>query len=58
MVAYLRRSIKKKWSDKLFAAAVNREEIEHAAEALGVPLDEHLQLVLDAMKANAQALGL
>jgi putative nucleotidyltransferase with HDIG domain len=52
------KSIKKKWKDKLFAAAVNREEIEHAADALGVPLDEHLQLVLDAMKANAQALGL
>jgi putative nucleotidyltransferase with HDIG domain len=52
------KSVKKKWKDKLFAAPVNREEIEHAAERLGVPLDEHIQLVLDAMKASAAALGL
>jgi putative nucleotidyltransferase with HDIG domain len=52
------KSVKKKWKDKLFAAPVNRQEIEHAAEALGVPLDEHVQIVLDAMKANADALGL
>ena len=52
------KSIKKKWKDKLFAAAVNRQEIEHSAEELGVPLDEHIQLVLDAMKAEARALGL
>ncbi len=52
------KSIKKKWKDKLFAAAVNRQEIEHAAASLGIPLDEHIQLVLDAMKANADALGL
>lgn len=52
------KSIKKKWKDKLFAAPVNRQEIEHAAKNLGVPLDEHIQIVLDAMKANASALGL
>lgn len=52
------KSVKKKWKDKAFAAPVNREEIEHAAEALGVPLDEHITIVLDAMKANAAALGL
>ena len=52
------KSVRKKWKDKLFAAPVNRTEIEHAADALGVPLDEHIQLVLDAMKANAEALGL
>lgn len=52
------KSIKKKWKDKAFAAPVNRAEIEHAAAALGVPLDEHIQVVLDAMQANAAALGL
>jgi putative nucleotidyltransferase with HDIG domain len=52
------KSVKKKWKDKLFAAPVNRQEIEHAAEVLGVPLDEHIQIVLDSMKANAAALGL
>ncbi len=52
------KSVKKKWRDKLFAAAVNRQEIEHAAESIGVPLDEHIQIVLDAMKDEAPALGL
>lgn len=52
------KSIKKKWKDKAFAAAVNRKEIEHAAEVLGVPLDEHIQVVLEAMQGAAAALGL
>lgn len=52
------KSVKKKWKTKEFAAAVNRQEIEHAASQLGVPLDEHIQIVLDAMKANAAELGL
>ena len=52
------KSVKKKWKDKAFAAPVDRDEIAHAAEELGVPLDEHVQVVLDAMKANAEALGL
>lgn len=52
------KSVKKKWRDKLFAAPVNRAEIEHAAEELGVPLDEHIQVVLDAMKTSAEQLGL
>lgn len=52
------KSIRKKWKDKSFAAPVDREEIEHAAEALGVPLDEHIQIVLEAMKGEAKALGL
>jgi predicted hydrolase (HD superfamily) len=37
---------------------VNRQEIEHAASELGVPLDEHIQTVLDAMKGAAETLGL
>jgi predicted hydrolase (HD superfamily) len=52
------KSVKKKWKDKLFAAPVHREEIQRAAEALGVPLDEHITMVLNAMKANATELGL
>jgi putative nucleotidyltransferase with HDIG domain len=52
------KSVKKKWKDKAFAAPVDRDEIAHAAEELGVPLDEHIQIVLDAMKANAERLGL
>lgn len=52
------KSVKKKWKDKAFAAPVNRQEIEHAATELGVSLDEHIQLVLDAMIADAEKLGL
>jgi len=52
-------SVRKKWKDRSFAAAVNREEIEHAAAVLGVDLwDEHVPRVLDAMKAIAPELGL
>ena len=52
------KSVKKKWKDRAFAAPVNRAEIEHAANNLGVSLDDHITIVLDAMKANADALGL
>lgn len=51
-------SIKKKWKEKAFAAGVHRDEIERAAAALGVPLDEHITIVLNAMQANAALLGL
>jgi len=52
------KSVKKKWKDRAFAAPVHREQIEQAAARLGVPLDEHIQVVLDAMKNSADALGL
>lgn len=51
-------SVKKKWKDKAFAAGVDRTEIEHAAVALGVPLDEHIDVVLKAMQSIASTLGL
>lgn len=51
-------SIKKKWKEKAFAAGVHRDEIEVAAAALGVALDEHIGAVLKAMQDNAVALGL
>jgi putative nucleotidyltransferase with HDIG domain len=52
-------SVKKKWKDRSFAAAVNREEIEGACQALGVDLwTEHVPLVLEAMKEIAPELGL
>ncbi len=52
------KSIKKKWKEKAFAAGVHREEIEHAAANLGVPLDEHIMVVLEAMQKDAPKLGL
>ena len=51
-------SVKKKFKDKAFARAVHREQIFTGAEQLGVDLDEHIQVVIDAMKGNATSLGL
>ena len=52
------KSVRKKWKDKAFAAAVNREEIQGAAEALGVDLWEHVSVVLKAMQGIAGEIGL
>jgi len=52
------KSVKNKWKDKAFAAGVNRQEIEHCAADLGVPLDEHIGVVLAALQAHAAELGL
>lgn len=51
-------SVKKKLKQKSFAAAVKREDIARGAEDLGVPLDEHVQFVIDAMQTVAAELGL
>jgi putative nucleotidyltransferase with HDIG domain len=52
------KAIKKKWKEKSFAAGVERESIVRGAEELGVPLDEHIGVVLAAMQDAAEALGL
>lgn len=52
------RSVIKKMKQKGFAAAVSREDIVRGAEDLGVDLAEHIQFVIDAMAAEAAALGL
>lgn len=52
------KSVKKKWKAKAFAPGVHREEIEAGAEALGVALNEHIQIVLTAMQDSASELGL
>lgn len=51
-------SIKKKWKDKAFARGVHREQIVKGAEELGVPLDEHIGNVLEALKGSADSLGI
>ena len=50
-------SIKKKWKDKAFTAAIDRHENMVFIEDLGVPFDEHVQRVLTAMKGIAEDLG-
>ena len=51
-------SVKKKLKDKGFAAKVNRDDVYQGAERLGVNLDEHIQLVIDALKPHAEMLGI
>ncbi len=42
-------SVRKKMKAKGFAAGVNREDLVRGAEELGVPLDEHIAFVIQAM---------
>jgi putative nucleotidyltransferase with HDIG domain len=52
------KSVKKKWKDRAFAAAISREDIEAGAAELKIDLWEHVRLVLEAMQAIAGDLGL
>jgi putative nucleotidyltransferase with HDIG domain len=52
------KSIRKKWKTKAFAPGVKREDIEVGAAALGIDLDQHIQIVLEAMQQAAPELGL
>lgn len=51
-------SVKKKLKDRSFAAKVNRADVYAGPERLGVSLDEHIQLVIDALAPHAEELGL
>ena len=51
-------AVRRKMKDKAFARPVSREEMIRAAEALGVSFDEHVTLVIDAMRGIATELGL
>jgi putative nucleotidyltransferase with HDIG domain len=48
----------KKMKDKAFARAVNRDDMVHGAADLGVPLEEHIAFVAQAMTEIADVLGL
>jgi putative nucleotidyltransferase with HDIG domain len=50
------KSVKKKLKQPSFAAAVNREELRHGAEELGVDFDEHLQIVIGALAERGNGL--
>lgn len=52
------KSIKKKWKDKAFTAAIDRQENMLFIEELGVPFDDHVQRVLTAMQGIAAELGI
>jgi predicted hydrolase (HD superfamily) len=48
----------KKMKDKAFARGVHREDIVSGAAELGTELSEHIAFCLEAMKKNAEQLGL
>ncbi len=52
------QSVKKKMKDKAFARSVNRQDITEGAQELGVPLEEHIEFCIGAMRERADALGL
>jgi predicted hydrolase (HD superfamily) len=47
------KSVKKKLKQPSFAAAVDREALIQGAEELGVPFDEHLTFVIEALAERA-----
>ena len=52
------RAVKKKMKDKAFARAVNRDDIVRGAAELGMPLDDVIAEVINALKSDAERLGL
>ena len=49
------KSVRKKLKQPSFAAAVNREELQSAADELGVPFDEHVAFVIAAFEPPGAA---
>ena len=52
------RSVRKKWSDKRFAAGVDRSVIEKGAAMLGVSLDDLIMDCIMGMRSVAEEIGL
>lgn len=52
------KSVKKKMKDRSFAAAVDRDAMREAAEAIGEEMSDHIRFVIGAMREIAGELGL
>jgi predicted hydrolase (HD superfamily) len=52
------KSVRKKLKDKAFARGVSREDIRAGAEELGVPLEEHIAFLIEALRPEESRLGL
>ncbi|MEK7379397.1 MAG: HD domain-containing protein [Gemmatimonadota bacterium] len=52
------RSVRKKLKDKAFARGVSREDVMQGAEEIGIPLDELIVVVRDALLPAEAELGL
>lgn len=51
-------SVKKRLKEKAFARGVHREDVYAGAEEIDLPLDEHIQNVIQALQAESERLGL
>ena len=52
------KSVTKKLKDKTFAAGVSRDEVQRGVELLGLDRAEHIQNVIDGLRAVATELGI
>jgi putative nucleotidyltransferase with HDIG domain len=52
------KSVRKKMKQPSFAAKVPRDQLERGAEELGVEMNEHIQVVIEALAEHADELGL
>ncbi|MEK7497993.1 MAG: hypothetical protein AAB656_03680 [Patescibacteria group bacterium] len=51
-------NILKKWKERSFASGVKREQVAECESRLGIPLNEFIEIALNAMQAIAPDLGL
>jgi predicted hydrolase (HD superfamily) len=56
LVGMTPKSVKKKMKSPAFAAAVSRDDLTGGAAELGVDFDEHLTIVIEALKAERDVL--
>jgi len=51
-------SVRKKLKDKAFARGVSREDVYLGGDEVGIPLDELIQFLLEALRPHERVLGL
>ncbi|MEC8559648.1 MAG: HD domain-containing protein [Planctomycetota bacterium] len=52
------KSVRKKFRNAKFAAAVNRDDVTRGAAEIGADLDDHIQFCIDALVADRERLGI
>jgi len=52
------KSVVKKLKDRAFAAGVSREDVEHGIQLIGLERSEHVQNVIDGLRAIGAELGI